>query len=573
MGRALLRAAVAVPILGSVPAHPAATAVEGVVVDPNGRAIAGATVRIQATFVEDETDADGGFRLQMADALPSLRLTAWKSGYYVAGTKAHPGASDVRLTLEPHVASDHPAYEWVAPAVERSELDERRLHALLDEAAARSLSEEFFPLAERLALGCRDCHGALHEQWASSAHALGAKNQIFLTMYNGTDLSGNRSPPTRRGGSRDYGSVPLKPSPGVPWYGPGYKLDFPDTAGNCAACHLPGAAVGNPYGIDPNTASGVDAQGSHCDFCHKTAGVVLEQTTGRPRSNMPGVLSLKLTRPPPDRQLFFGPYDDVDAGPDTYLPLMKQSEICAPCHDASFWGVPIYESFTEWRASPYADRGETCQDCHMRPNGVTRNFAPGRGGVDRDPATIPTHAFPGAASETLLRDAVDMRAEAVRLAREVIVSVAITNDGSGHHVPTDSPLRQMLLVVRATDDRGVPLDLISGPKLPNWAGTRRAAAGHYAGMPGRGFAKILRDLWTGTTPSVAYWKPTRIVEDTRIAALATDWSKYRFAAGKRSCRVEVTLLFRRAFIELAEQKGWSTSDIVMNRHTFTLEAP
>jgi hypothetical protein len=313
--------------------------VEGVVLDPHGRAIGGATVRIQATLHEHTTAADGRFRLEGIGSLSRFRVTAWKDGYYVAGAEARPGESDVRLTLEPYVTADHPDYEWMAPAVARSPSDEARLHADLDAAARESLTEAFFPLTERLVLGCRDCHRAVYEQWASGAHALGARNPIFLSLYNGTDVFGNRSPPTRRGRSRDYGSFPLKHDPGAAYYGPGYKLDFPKTAGNCAACHLPSAALEDAYGIDPNTVDGVDARGSHCDFCHKIVDVRLDPATGRPRANMPGVLSLELIRPAPDRQLFFGPYDDVDAGPDTYAPVMSQSEICAPCHDASFWGV------------------------------------------------------------------------------------------------------------------------------------------------------------------------------------------------------------------------------------------
>ncbi len=571
MPSAAVGMAVALSISVVVPALSANDFVEGVVVEPGGRSIGGATVRVQATFNEQTTGADGRFRLEGVGSRSVLRVTAWKEGYYVTGTEARPGEVDLRLTLQPYSVSDHPDYEWILPEVVRSPPDEGKLRAALDEAARASLSEAFFPLAKRLVLGCRDCHGAVHEQWDSGAHALGARNPIFLTMYNGTDLSGNRGPPTRRWHSRDYGSIPLKPPKGAPYYGPGYKLDFPETAGNCATCHVPSAALQDPYGIDPNTVRGVDARGSHCDFCHKIAAVVLDPTTGRPPPNRPGVLSLKLIRPAPDRPLFFGPYDDVDVGPDVYLPLMRQSEICAPCHDASFWGVPIYESFAEWLASPYAARGQTCQDCHMRPDGKTHNFAPGRGGIDRDPATIPTHAFPGADAEALLREAVTLRVDAVRKGDDVTVKVAITNDKTGHHVPTDSPLRQLILLVRATDDRRVPLSLIAGPRIPGWAGTRRARPAHYGGQPGKGFAKILQDVWTRVTPTAAYWNPTRIVHDNRIAAFATDKSEYRFAAGSGPCHVEVTLLFRRTFIELAEQKGWNTPDIVMARQGLTLE--
>ena len=38
---------------------------------------------------------------------------------------------------------------------------------------------------------------------------------------------------------------------------PGYKLDFPETDGNCAACHTPAASVNAPYGINPTQVEGV----------------------------------------------------------------------------------------------------------------------------------------------------------------------------------------------------------------------------------------------------------------------------------------------------------------------------
>lgn len=546
--------------------------VGGAVVDRDGRPIAGATVRVRGSLDAVTTGPDGRFVLAGVPEDPPFRVTAWKAGHYVAGVEVRSSAEELRLTLETYDTTDHPHYSWIPPMVERTPAEEKRLHAALDAAAAESLDEAFFPLAEHLELGCRDCHGdTMHERWATSAHALGARNPIFLTMYNGTDVAGNRSPPTRRRSSRDYGELTMKPRPGDTYFGPGYKLDFPDTAGNCATCHLPAAALHDPYGTDPNAVTGVDASASHCDFCHKIGGVVLDPETGRPPANRPGVLSLEMVRPGDDRQIFFGPYDDVDVGPDTYLPLMSQSEICAPCHDASFWGVPIYESFAEWLASPYAARGETCQDCHMRPDGVTTNFAPGRGGIERDPATIPTHGFPGAADEALLREAVTMRVAAERRGREVVVTVSITNDRTGHHVPTDSPLRHLILLVRATDEAGEALPLIEGPKVPDWAGPDRGAPGHYGGLPGTAFAKILQEVWTRTTPTAAYWNPTRIVQDNRISAFETDTSRYRFAAAGGRCHIEATLLFRRAFIELAELKGWDATDIVMARERLTIE--
>ena len=108
--------------------------------------------------------------------------------------------------------------------------------------------------------GCEACHSREGtglsvslpvDQWRLDAHAGSAVNPRFLSMYGGTDLSGNQSPPTRFTQSRDYGRIPLLPDPDEPYFGPGYALDFPETAGNCAACHVPAAAVDDPYGVDP----------------------------------------------------------------------------------------------------------------------------------------------------------------------------------------------------------------------------------------------------------------------------------------------------------------------------------
>lgn len=195
---------------------------------------------------------------------------------------------------------------------------------------------------------------------------------------------------------------------------------------------------------------------------------------------------------------------------------MKQSEICAPCHTASFWGVPIYQSFAEWQTSPYPAEGKTCQSCHMQPDGVTTNFAPGRGGVERDPHTIPTHSFPGATDETLLQNAAEITVTTWREGDQLIVDVSVTNAKGGHHIPTGSPLRQIFLVVTATDEQGQTLVFQTGPRLPDWSGD-------LAGLPGVYFAKILKQLWTGVMPTGAYWTPTRLVEDTRLPARANEY--------------------------------------------------
>jgi hypothetical protein len=535
--------------------------VSGTVTDANGRPLPGAVVRIKTTNVVTETDANSRFTLSLAVPAFKTHVTAWQDGYYIGGAEIWPWRKTVAIKLTPYTVPDNAEYEWIAPAVDgRSPAAEWLTQTGLGLAAKLSFNRAFLPLSARMALGCRDCHGqSIYDQWAANGHALGAQNPRFLTMYNGTE-----SPLTRQGYNRDYGSFPLRPDLTQAYYGPGYKLDFPATAGNCAACHLPSAAIEQPYGVDPNQATGVDAQAVHCDFCHKIADVKLNPATGLPYENMPGILSIDLMRPGPEPQLFFGPYDDVDVGPDTYLPLMKQSQICAPCHQASFWGVPVYESFSEWQASAYGADDVTCQDCHMKPDGVTTNFAPGRGGQERDPDKIPAHNFPGATDELLLQNAVTLDADAIRQGGVVTVTVTITNSSAGHHVPTDSPLRQMILLVEAKDESGRPYPLLRGPTLPDWTGVGDPSRGNYAGLPGTAYAKILAELWTEVSPTGAYWNPTRLVSDNRIPAHGHDTTVYTFAVLEDTAVVVTArLIFRRAFIDLIEQKGWDAPDIIM----------
>jgi hypothetical protein len=394
-------------------------------------------------------------------------------------------------------------------------------------------------------------------------------------MYLGTDLLGHESPPTRYRHDRDYGTSPIRPARDRPYFGPGYKLDFPLTAGNCSACHAPMAAIRDPYGVDPSQLEGREAEGVGCDFCHKVSDVVLDPATGRPFPNRPGVLSFEFARPDSGHQFFAGPLDDVAPGEDVYSALQTQSAYCAPCHSAEFWGVEVYNSYGEWLGSSYSrqDSTTTCQDCHM-PQGVADHFArPEEGGRKRDPATIFSHLMPGASDESLLRGAVDMEVRTATSDGRVEVAVEIANTRTGHHVPTGSPLRHLVLVVRAHDDSGAALLRVSGPTLPDWCGTGDPRQGRVGGLPGVVYAKVLEELWTGVSPTAAYWQQTRLVSDNRIPALEADTTTYVFRAPEcGDVTVDVQLLYRRAFTELADQKGWDTPDIEMARKKVTVTA-
>lgn len=199
------------------------------------------------------------------------------------------------------------------------------------------------------------------------------------------------------------------------------------------------------------------------------------------------------------------------------------------------------------------------------------NVAPGKGGIERDPATIHAHTFPGAGDETLLQNALTMDATAIYEEPRLSVRVTLTNDRTGHHVPTDSPLRQLILLVQARDGLGRSLTLLEGPLVPEWGGVGDPQDGYYAGQPGTAYARILEEIWTNVSPTGAYWNPTRVLSDNRLPAFTSDTTEYIFdASGDGPYQADITLLYRRAFINLMDQKGWDVPDIVMESQTITV---
>ncbi len=527
--------------------------IEGVVEDAEGP-VAGATVRVKLTDYATTSDADGTFRLEDLPMTEPISVTAWHEGYYIGYTSGTPGLTPVTITMKPHYTTDNLDHEWFEfNGVKGSE-------------------------------SCAPCHPS-YDEWAADAHGQAAVNPRFLSMYEGTDVHGNRSPQTR---FDENGYVP--PDPDEPYYGPGVKTDYPDRNWNCAACHTPLASKLEPdntcgwsgchmeitaslsdevpYAPSPSNLTGYRADGIGCDFCHKIGEVYLNPETGLPYPDRPGISSMRIYRPEPGQELFFGTHDDTTRRV-TYLPLLEESAYCAPCHYGVFSGVVapgevvggtvIYNSYGEWLDSPYSDpeTGETCQDCHMPTVDYDYYVYPEMGGHIRDPEGIHNHLMPGVNDLELMQNSVTMTTTAEIQSGQIQVQVSITNDKTGHHVPTGAPIRHLILVVQARDAQGMPLALTHGPVLPEWTG-------NYAGEPGEAYAKLLKDEWSGEMPTGAYWRPIELVSDNRIAAFETATTVYTFElpdAG--SATVEARLYFRRAFQKLMEEKGWEDPDILM----------
>lgn len=570
VGLALLTLAHSTPVAAGDEPMPTGqnASVGGVVLDADGP-VADALVKVQLTDNVTHSAADGSFVLDGLTGGTPLTITAWAPGYYIAWTTAEAGGAPITLTLEAYYNSDNHRYEWFEQdGIEGS-------------------------------ASCGMCHGSFGE-WQEDAHGIAARNPRFLSMYQGTDVHGNRSPDPIKNNL----GITQPPDLSQPYYGPGFLLDNPNRTGNCATCHTPvagqirnaqncgwsgchagttaeyaGPNILDP-GVSPLQLSGDAAEGISCEFCHKTERVYINRATGLPYEDSPGILSMRLLRPEPGHDLFFGTLDDVvrpelPAARDAYLPAMAESTFCAGCHHgvmggvvgnmAVTGGVLIYSSFSEWLDSAYSDpeTGSTCQDCHMPVTGNRFAAFPARGGPERPPEQVHSHLMPGSYDEDFLRTALSMNAEVREVAGRLWVSVDITNDGAGHHVPTDSPLRHLLLVVDALDAQGEGLTWRSGGLLPQWAG-------EFEGLPGRIFAKVLRDQWTGELPTGAYWRPVEVASDTRIPALATRSSHFSFtppADGAGSVRVR--LIYRRAWPDLNEWKGWDDADVLLDELILT----
>jgi hypothetical protein len=116
------------------------------------------------------------------------------------------------------------------------------------------------------------------------------------------------------------------------------------------------------------------------------------------------------------------------------------------------------------------------------------------------------------------------------------------------------------------DELEQELPLSEGTTVPEWGGAQ-------AGLPGKAFAKLLRDVESGTLPVVSYWKQTLIASDNRIAAMQCDLSTYDFAAARASGPLTVTarLHFRRSFQAEMDARGWVSRDILMEKQTLNVQ--
>lgn len=494
-------------------ASASAAQVSGRVLDADGEPLAGATVTLRATETRAQTDADGAFVLD-APAGSGVVVGAAR-GYFYRGATVSAPATGVELRLDTVPTEDEP-------------------HAL---ASATS---------------CTGCHTTQASEWARSAMRHAGTNTWVHDLYDGSGTEGGE-------GSFVYtrDSVHREASP----------------SSECAACHEPLLWATEPFAplSHLDDASPSLTEGVTCTICHQMASVDLT------RPNAPGLFPdvVRFARPTDGSPVMFGRLGDVDyvsagAMRAAYLPTIG-SEVCATCHqdandpdhDHDFDeenSVISEPTYLEWLASDYADPESpsfaTCADCHMRTTPEPRACNVSLP-YERPEGQVRSHDIRGTTAD-YLENALTLALDAELRDGALHADVTLTNDLTGHHVPTGVTVRNVILLVEAFAD-GEPLTHTGEQVLDALAGVGDPAQGYYAGLPGKLYAKRNHAAaGPGTTP-VFFTEAVGITSDNRLAAGASDRTTYRFALPPDDARIEVRarVIYRRAWRALVDGKGWT----------------
>jgi hypothetical protein len=251
---------------------------------------------------------------------------------------------------------------------------------------------------------CATCHKTIHLYWSESGHSRSASNPSYLEALRVAVEGASDKETVRRG---------------------------------CVWCHAPTALVTGDYDLQrPITKEGVS-----CDFCHTVADVDLSKPD-HPFELKPGTVK----RGPLE-------YAKSPFHATAYSTLHKASPLlCAACHEhTNARGVPVLSTYTEWKAGPYADRGQTCQECHMPlvPGSTVRE------GLQSTQRRINLHRMAGGSTASQIRSGLQLRIDSLSLGSVTAdVQVVVVNTGVGHSAPGGLSSKSLVLAVGVETSSG-----------------------------------------------------------------------------------------------------------------------
>lgn len=228
------------------------------------------------------------------------------------------------------------------------------------EAHLALLQEDRFPSAG----SCRTCHPEHYRQWSVSPHAYAQMSVVFQSMHAAVVTLTN-----------------------------GTNGDF------CIRCHTPvGMNLGESPVMSNEDRHPTSREGITCISCHRVAENY-QRISGRfpiveaplcepvygPSGNSAG-LNEEVARVLADPHIRVAGCDE--AGRTIHQTSEKrvfltESGFCGACHDVRLVnGFRLEDAFSEYKTTPAAANGVSCQDCHM-------SKTPGEnGGFDHGPAAV-----------------------------------------------------------------------------------------------------------------------------------------------------------------------------------------
>ena len=240
---------------------------------------------------------------------------------------------------------------------------------------ARIFKESRFPSANE----CATCHPKQYREWSVSQHAYAQLSPLMMSMQNAMNL----------GTSSTNG-------------------DF------CLRCHAPvGSDLGEPFSISNLDRHPASREGITCVICHRMS-LPYRKISGRigidqgdlfdPVKGAGGNDELARILSKPEEYRVVTDREKVGRGIHVEVESffeMTQPSFCASCHEVfAPNGLRIEEVFTEYRNSPAADEGITCNDCHMSsvqgfPSGYQEGPAAVVGGKETASRKLTNHYFAG----------------------------------------------------------------------------------------------------------------------------------------------------------------------------------
>jgi len=298
-----------------------------------------------------------------------------ESQIILAQTNVSSRKNDQDELLKIPLENDPPQNQNVSPDQKRESENKKPDVLSSDEEHLKLFAEQRYPSANT----CGICHPKHYMEWSVSQHAYAQLSPVYLSLSNKINKLSN-----------------------------GSNGDF------CLRCHSPvGTNLGESSYVSNLERHPASREGITCMVCHrinksynKASGrlALVEGGLTEPIFGPTGNSGVKQVLDNPEKYRVVT--DPKKPGRQIHTEARFFSSIstptfCGTCHDVTlFNGFRLEEAFSEYRLSPAAAKGVTCQDCHMgkvqgKPSGYASGPAAIVGEVPTKKRKLTSHLFSG----------------------------------------------------------------------------------------------------------------------------------------------------------------------------------